>query len=197
MDFCSFFIRLLCRIPPARGVFCGLTLQIAYYAAYLPPTKIMWVFFFKRAPSRFFTRSLWLDRVIHYDSERARQQTQHRTFTTSHHTPVFARRVFSLMDPINERMGVGAAEAAAEEPIEPPAPDPPLASPLALVVGQQFDTFQDFKAALSKWAVSQRFGFRFEKSDRLRNVVRDNEFVAVLCLLARALRIIVYYSVKP
>jgi hypothetical protein len=102
-----------------------------------------------------------------------------------------------LMDPINERMGVGAAEAAAEEPIEPPAPDPPLASPLALVVGQQFDTFQDFKAALIKWAVSQRFGSRFEKSDRLRNVVRDNEFVAVLCLLARALRIIVYYSVKP
>jgi hypothetical protein len=76
------------------------------------------------------------------------------------------------MDPINKRIGVRAAEAAAEERIEPPAPDPPLASPLALVVGQQFDTFQDFKAALSKWAVSQRFGFRFEKSDRLRNVVR-------------------------
>jgi hypothetical protein len=43
----------------------------------IPPAKIMW-FFFTQKLARFFTRSPWLARVIHYDSERARQQTQYR-----------------------------------------------------------------------------------------------------------------------
>jgi hypothetical protein len=42
----------------------------------------------------------------------------------------------------------------------------------ALIVGQEFNTFQDFKVAMDKWAVAGRFAIRFEKSDRKRNVVR-------------------------
>jgi hypothetical protein len=43
--------------------------------------------------------------------------------------------------------------------------------PEALAVGQEFVTFQDFKAALDRWAVAGRFEVRFKKSDRKRNVV--------------------------
>jgi hypothetical protein len=44
--------------------------------------------------------------------------------------------------------------------------------PEALVVGQEFNTFQDLKVAMDKWAVAGRFAIRFEKSDRKRNVIR-------------------------
>jgi hypothetical protein len=56
--------------------------------------------------------------------------------------------------------------------VNEPIAHPARLIPEALVVGQEFDTFQDLKVAVDKWAVAGRFAIRFEKSDRKRNVIR-------------------------
>jgi hypothetical protein len=55
--------------------------------------------------------------------------------------------------------------------MDEPGADALRVLPEALAVGQEFVTFQDFKAALDRWAVAGRFEVRFKKSDRKRNVV--------------------------
>jgi hypothetical protein len=54
--------------------------------------------------------------------------------------------------------------------MDEPGADALRVLPEALAVGQEFVTFQDFKAALDRWAVAGRFEVRFKKSDRKRNV---------------------------
>jgi hypothetical protein len=46
----------------------------------------------------------------------------------------------------------------------------PQVLPTARKVGNELDTFQDFKTAMDTWAVAGRFGIGFTKSDRKQNV---------------------------
>ena len=53
-----------------------------------------------------------------------------------------------------------------------PAPGPldAVSAVVPLSVGQEFDCFQDFKAAVYEWAVNSNHPVRLEKSDRSRNL---------------------------
>ena len=54
------------------------------------------------------------------------------------------------------------------------APDLGCASTVptvAVTVGQEFDSFDDFKAAMHQWAVANQFSFRFAKSEKTRNAI--------------------------
>jgi len=50
-----------------------------------------------------------------------------------------------------------------------PPPQPPPAR--AIVLGQQFATFTEFKAAIAEWSARDNFDIRYKKSDSTINIV--------------------------